>query len=57
MENMEIIKTIVSCAALKLNNKEFIGCLVKELSRGRDMKNLTKDELLTLARSFVIYVR
>lgn len=49
----EIIQIIAASAALRLDNKEFLGYLLRHI----DIQKLSKADLLILAQCFVIYVR
>jgi len=54
-EGYELVNVCVAVSSLKINDREFIENLVKALQK--NLKKLDKDDLLNLARSFIIYIR
>ena len=54
-EGYELVNVCVAVSSLKINDREFIENLVKDLQK--NLKKLDKDDLLNLARSFIIYIR
>ena len=55
LEGYEIVNIMIAMSVLKLNEKEFMVLLIKELKKKLD--SLQTQDLVNLARSFVIYVR
>ena len=54
-EGYELVNVCVAVSSLKIKDREFIENLVKALQK--NLKKLDKDDLLNLARSFIIYIR
>lgn len=55
LEGYEMVNIVVALSVMRINDKSFINELIKELKNKLD--SLAKEELMNLARSFVIYVR
>lgn len=55
LEPSEVISIIVVMSSLKIKNKSFLEELTNHLSK--DFSRLNKNDLINLARVFIVYVR
>ena len=55
LEGFEIINIMIAMSVIKINDKEYMAELIKQLKPKLDL--LKKEDLVNLARCFVIYVR
>ncbi len=55
LEPFEYVNIIIAMSSLKIDDKEFLKIIVDILEN--KIKLLDKDDLVNLARSFIVYVR
>jgi hypothetical protein len=55
LEGFEITNIIVAASSLRINDREFIEKLIGQLEK--QLEKLDKDDLMNLARCFIVYVK